>query len=323
MDLSIPYYEDNTRLSNSAIGWFLKNGPSYLHKKLNGLIPDEKGSQLEKGTMIHEYILQPDEFIKDYGVFDGQKPKSDQQQKFCDALINSVEIEPNKAVLSAYKQAYSIIGKSEEKMLSEGLKIASELKDYVEACKLGYKLINSYDMSKCQQVKYNIQQHKAASKLLNSPDWEEHHEFHINWEHNGVKCKSLLDCVKFDFENKRCQLIDLKTTVKLWHFEDSISTYDYMRQLCFYYGAIMWYLENERGVRFSDLVEWSFEFFIIAIDSTSQSDIRVFKFNELQVLDKSELITNTILTIKWHQNNNLWDHTKEYYEGDGCETLDL
>ena len=27
MDISIPYYEDNTRISNSNIGWFLKKGP--------------------------------------------------------------------------------------------------------------------------------------------------------------------------------------------------------------------------------------------------------------------------------------------------------
>lgn len=323
MDLSIPYYQDNSRISNSAIGWFMKNGPSYLRKKLDGLIPDEKGSQLEKGTMIHEYILQPEEFDKDYMVFIGTKPSSDNQRRFCEELIKTIEIEPKKAFLDAYKKSYSIIGKSEDKMLSEACKIASTLTDYIDALKDGRTIISQYDLQKCIDVKENILNHKAASKLLDNPDWEEHHEFHINWEHNGVKCKSLLDCVKFDFENKRCQLIDLKTTVKLWHFEDSISTYDYMRQLCFYYGAIMWYLEKERDVMFSDLVEWSFEFFIIAIDSTSQSDVRVFKFNELQVLDKDELITNTILTIKWHQENNLWEHTREYYEGDGCETLDL
>ena len=30
MKIEIPYYEDNTRISNSAIGWFLKKGPRYL-----------------------------------------------------------------------------------------------------------------------------------------------------------------------------------------------------------------------------------------------------------------------------------------------------
>lgn len=28
MNIEIPYYEDNTRISNSAIGWFLKKGPA-------------------------------------------------------------------------------------------------------------------------------------------------------------------------------------------------------------------------------------------------------------------------------------------------------
>lgn len=320
MDLSIPYYEDNTRISNSAIGWFLKNGPSYLHKKLTGKIPDEKGPQLERGTMIHEYILQPDEFSKDYVLFTGLRPKSDQQRKFCEELANTVELMRDFALLKAYKASYSIVGKSDEKMLSEATKIASELKDYIDAIRDGRTLITSNELLKCQEVKANIDDHKAASKLLDSPDWEEHHEFHINWECNGVKCKSLLDCVKFDFENKRCQLIDLKTTVKLWHFEDSIATYDYMRQLCFYKMAIDWYLEHERS---EDPGWWTFEYYIIGIDSTQFSNVRVFEFHQSDVMSRQEDITLALLNIKWHTDNNLWEHTKEYYEGDGCETLDL
>ena len=30
MDISIPYYEDKTRISNSNIGWFLNKGPAYF-----------------------------------------------------------------------------------------------------------------------------------------------------------------------------------------------------------------------------------------------------------------------------------------------------
>lgn len=132
MDISIPYYEDLTRISNSNIGWFLNKGPAYLHKMLTDPPPEEKNAVLERGTMIHEYILQPEEFQKDYVVWDKSRPSSAQQEKFCQALANSVEIEPNKAVLSAYKDSYSTAGKSEDKMLSEGLKIASTLKDYID-----------------------------------------------------------------------------------------------------------------------------------------------------------------------------------------------
>ena len=35
MEIIIPYYEDNTRISNSAIGWFLNKGPQYLRDMLD------------------------------------------------------------------------------------------------------------------------------------------------------------------------------------------------------------------------------------------------------------------------------------------------
>lgn len=320
MDLSIPYYEDNTRISNSAIGWFLKNGPIYLHEKLTGKIPEEKYSFLEKGTMIHEYILQPELFDKDYIVFNGTKPSSDNQDKFCKELINSTEIEPDKALLTAYKASYSIIGKSDEKMLSEAKKLAKNLNDYIEALNDGRTIISNYDLLKCKNVFYNIKDHKFASKIINTKDdkWEEYHEFHINWEYNGIPCKSLLDCVKFNFKESIVELIDLKTTTNLWKFQTSIEKYDYLRQLCFYKEAIKWYLENIRGEYFDD---WTIDYYIIAIDSTSKSDIRVFKFDPYVVNSRLHIIQKALENISWHTINNKWEHSKEYYLSDGCETL--
>ena len=105
MDISIPYYEDLSRISNSNIGWFLNKGPSFLHKMLSGEGEELNLPQLKRGTMIHEYLLQPEEFQKDYVVWDKSRPSSAQQEKFCQELAQSVEIEPNKAVLSAFKTA--------------------------------------------------------------------------------------------------------------------------------------------------------------------------------------------------------------------------
>ena len=51
MDISIPYYEDMSRISNSNIGWFLKKGPRYLKDMLDGKIEGLKASFLDKGTM--------------------------------------------------------------------------------------------------------------------------------------------------------------------------------------------------------------------------------------------------------------------------------
>lgn len=333
MDISIPYYEDLTRISNSNIGWFLNKGPAFLHKMLTDPPPEEKNSTLERGTMIHEYLLQPEEFQKDYIVWDKRRPSSAQQEKFCQELANSVEIEPNKAILSAYQASYSTTNRSEEKMLSEGLKIASELKEYIDFLKSGdsRKMIGTWDVKMLKEIKGGFAKHKLARQLLwplefRPNDFEWFHEFHINWEYYikmaaGVKCKSLLDGLTLDFGSKTAIIYDLKTTQKLWHFEESIHQYDYLRQLCFYYQAVVWYLRYELGVK--DWNDWTFKFYIIGIDTTGSNEIRVFEIDKDDVYSRKDTILSAMQDIWWHQTTDQWDHTRAYYEGDGSEKLNL
>lgn len=294
-------------------------------------VPEEKSTALERGTMIHEYILQPEEFQKHYVVWNKSRPSSTQQEKFCQALVSSLEIEPNRAILSAYKEAYSTAGKSEDKMLSEGLKIASTLKDYIDFLKAndGRIMINPWDVQMLEKIKKHINSHKIASKIINndygSTNYENWHEFHINWTYyiemaTGIECKSLLDGLSLDFKKKKAIIYDLKTTQKLWHFEDSINQYDYLRQLAYYKMAVMWYLNSECKEN-SD--KWEFEYYIIGIDTTGSYEIRVFKIDEFMIQSRNNTIHDALRAIFWHQFTGKWEHSREYYEGDGSETLDL
>lgn len=332
MDISTPYYEDFTRISNSNIGWFLNKGPAYLHKKLSGQLEDETSQSMTKGTMIHEYLLQPEEFQKDYVVWDKSRPSSTNEEKFCQALADSLEIEPNKSLLSAYKTAYSTSGKSDDKILSEATKKASTLKEYIEFLKSRdqREMITPYSANQLMKIKENISNHKAACKLLLPADNKNvFHEFHINWEYISSKyneveftcpCKSLLDSVSFDYDNKKVILMDLKTTSHLHNFADAVNTYDYTRQLYFYTKALKWYITNELH---EDGDTWRFEWYIIAIDSLT-SDIRVFTFSYKQVYGENvEKVRNAIRDIVWHKDNDLWEHSRAYYEGNGIETLNL
>ena len=332
MDISIPYYEDFTRISNSNIGWFLNKGPAYLHKKLSGQLEDETSQSMTKGTMIHEYLLQPEEFQKDYVVWDKSRPSSTNEEKFCQALADSLEIEPNKSLLSAYKAAYSTSGKSDDKILSEATKKASTLKEYIEFLKSGdqREMITPYSVTQLMKIKENISNHKAACKLLLPADNKNvFHEFHINWEYISSKyndveftcpCKSLLDSVSFDYDNKKVILMDLKTTSHLHNFADAVNTYDYTRQLYFYTKALKWYITNELH---ENGETWRFEWYIIAIDSLT-SDIRVFTFSYKQVYGENvEKVRNAIRDIVWHKCNDLWEHSRAYYEGNGIEILNL
>jgi hypothetical protein len=307
-------------------------------------VPEEKSQALERGTMIHEYILQPEEFQKDYVVWDKSRPTSAQQEKFCQALASSLEIEPNRAILDAYKQAYSTAGKSEDKMLSEGLKIASTLKDYIDFLKAndGRIMIGPWDVKMLEKIKQNIQSHKLAERIVwplghrqygnseyvgttdGSTGHMHFHEFHINWGYeNKIQCKSLLDGLTLDWKNKKVIIYDLKTTQKLWHFEDSIKTYDYLRQLDYYSMAVRWYLVNECGVTEDEIFEWKFEYYIIGIDTTGSNEIRVFKIEQEDVSSRDETIFTALDQIAWHQSTGKWEHSRSYYEGDGSESLNL
>ena len=337
-EYEIPYYEDNTRISNSAIGWFLNKGPAYFRRMLDG---KEKGldlPQLRKGTMIHEFLLQPEQFWDDYMLFVGEKPKSAQAQKFCENLINTVEIELNKQLSEAYRKSYSIVGKSEDKILSEALKISVEYKDYIEALKSKKILISQYDLDQLETIGNNVGAHKLACQLLRKAgdhgSIHVYHEFQINWNYlvedelnhgalTSVACKSLLDSCTFNFDTKTCTIMDIKTTAKLWHFEDSMKEFDYCRQLCFYKEAVYWYLNLKLGLSSSEISKWKFEFYIIAIDTTGSNEIRVFKLTVPQVASRGVVIHDFMSAYLWHLGTENWDHSRDYYVGDGSETLDL
>lgn len=337
-EYEIPYYEDNTRISNSAIGWFLNKGPAYLRRMLDG---KEKGldlPQLRKGTMIHEFLLQPEQFWDDYMLFVGEKPKSAQAQKFCENLINTVEIELNKQLSEAYCKSYSIVGKSEDKILSEALKMSVEYKDYIEALKSKKILISQYDFDQLMSIQHNIGAHKLARQLIRRAgdhgSIHVYHEFQINWNYlvedklnhgayTPIACKSLLDSCTFNFDTKVCTIMDIKTTAKLWHFEDSMKEFDYCRQLCFYYEAVYWYMRNVLNLSEVEISKWSFESYIVAIDTTGSNEIRVFKLTSLQISSRGVVIDSFMCDWLWHIATDNYEHSRAYYVGDGSETLDL
>lgn len=328
MDLSIPYYSDNTRISNSAIGWFIKNGPLYLKNMLDGKEEGITGSFLEKGTMIHEYILQPEEFWKDYMIVDFTTPRVSQQREFCECYAHLSLVEPleSKEVLAlkAYRQAYSN-NKKDEVVIADALKLIDEYSGYIEYCKNKdtKKIISFADLQNLKKIKSNLEEHKKANELLFglSEDWETHNEFHINWEASQlqVKCKSLLDRLCINHKEKKIILIDLKTTQNVYNFAHSVEEYDYYRQITFYYMAIAWYFKNVLEI---DYEEYSFEAYIIAIGKDSEKQIRVFNmYNEKIINDKTDLISKALQEISYHISSGQWKHTRSYYENDGIEEL--
>ena len=327
MKINIPYYEDNTRYSNSAIGWFLRRGPKYLRDMLDGKEEGLKLPQLERGTMIHEYILQPDEFWKDYVILDYEVPKVKQQKDFCIAYANSLELLEDKKMLEAYRSSYSNT-KSSEIALNEARELSKKYEKYIEALKTekDNKIPISFaDLDMLKKIKKNLEEHQAANKLLFDvpTTYECHNEFHINWEYNqgdiNVPCKSLCDRIMFDHVNKKIILIDLKTTSDVYNFKHSVEEFDYYRQLAFYICAITWYMLEELNLNVDD---YDLECYIIAIQTNGNYEVRVFDMlNEEELLNRKNIIANTLKEISYHINSGNWEHTRKYYENNGIERL--
>lgn len=330
MDISIPYYEDLTRISNSNIGWFLKKGPRYLKEMLDGK-EGLKASFLDKGTMIHEYILQPEEFWKDYIILDFAVPKVKQQKDLLEFYANAKMVDPlaseDDILLMSYNSAYSN-NKSIDKRIQEAKELVELYQNYIEYFrnKDSKKVISFADLNMLKAIKKNMEEHKKANELLfNYPEtFEVHNEFHINWEYpnasslGDLPCKSLLDRVMIDHTNKKIILVDIKTTADVYNFKHSVEEFDYCRQLAYYWLAIHWYFKNELKL---NIEEYEYETYIVAVQSHDGYEVRVFKFNSKAIEERLVTIDYAIKLIAWHKNNNLWDHMKEYYDEDGAELL--
>ena len=285
MEIKVPYYQDSSRISNSAIGWFLKKGPRFYKDMIDGKEEGLKLPQLERGTMIHEYILQPDEFWNDYTILDFETPKVKQQKDFCDAYANSIELLEDEKLLTAYRSAYNN-QKTSEIALKEATELSNKYADYIK------------------------------------PGVESHNEFHINWELKVndwiAPCKSLLDRCIFDHVNKKITLIDLKTTSDVYNFKHSVEEFDYYRQLCYYLLAISWYM-NDLGI---DISDYDCEAYIIAIQTNGSYEVRVFDmFNQTELESRKDLIISTLAELSYHYQTGNWDHTRKYYENYGVEQL--
>lgn len=326
MNIEIPYYEDNTRISNSAIGWFLKKGPRYLRDMLDGKEEGMSAKFLEKGTMIHEYILQPEEFWKDYEILDFEVPKVKQQRDLCEYYSSHKLTDPladdDKLLLEAYNNSYNNT-KSAEIRKNEAKKIVETYSDYINYLQISTtkKVISFADLNMLKQIKQNLQEHIAANKLLfNVPTtYTCHNEFHINWQYKNIDCKSLLDRVMFDHVNKKIILIDLKTTSDIYNFKHSVEEFDYYRQIAFYLCAITWYMLNELNLNVDD---YDLEAYIITIQTNGKYEVRVFNmFNEEELLKRKDIISEALTEISYHISSNNWEHTRKYYENDGIEEL--
>jgi Holliday junction resolvase-like predicted endonuclease len=209
---------------------------------------------------------------------------------------------------------------SDKAVLVEVETILKDNEDYIKflTTSNGKIRVSMADYAVLKSIKKNIHEHMAANYLLYETEgWN---EFHINWAHegSGVECKSLLDRLIINTDEKKIVIVDLKTTKNPYGFKDSMLTYKYYRQMAFYTYAALWYVQNELKM---NAEEFSLEIYIIAIGK-DPVDIRVFRVDEdVEMKEEFDIIDQALNNIAQHQKLGDWVHSLSYHKANGIERL--
>ena len=328
MKIEIEYYSDRSRVNHSLIKAF-EESPRLAKDIMDGKVDNKPSAAMKNGTMVHMYLLQHAEFKKKYKILDFAVPTSAQQKKFCEDYVKSKAATAILKATEALKANYVTTSKNEEETAAKALEMALKLKPYIKwlkASNADEETITWAKLNALKLTKEQLQLHKKANELLfkndSSPGVITHNEFHINWEievRKGsiIPCKSLIDRLIIDHDAKKVTLIDLKTTVSVSKFKDSFKEYSYGTQMAYYWMAIYWYFKNELKL---DIEEYEHSTYIVAIQNDGAT-CKVFEVDDETIITNIDKLTHIITQMDWHFSNNLWDYSREYYEGDGAELL--
>jgi hypothetical protein len=322
------YYKEKC-VSNSSLSWFLRS-PKYFHMMLEGKIDEYTPDYFKKGQQIHMYILEPEEFNKEYDFLEYEIPKSKQQKEFCESFARAKKGKKDEKLLNAYKKAYST-KESDEKILEKADKLAKDYQSYIKYIKQSQakQILPMSFMHKLNEIRSSVLSHKKARELLYN---EEHlafgntdkmfiqNELPIYWEYpeSKLSCKSMLDRIIIDHDKKRITMVDLKTTSHMSEFANKAIEYRYNRQMAFYWMAIHWYFKNELNI---DPSEYEKETYIVAVSTTEPTEVKVFKMTDLRLNEGLNEIEQLMYELSWHFENEKWDYPRSYYEGEGIERI--
>jgi hypothetical protein len=316
------YYQRTGYVSNSSLN-YLKKSPKLFKKYLDGQIEEESKDYFRFGQLVHLRILEPKEFEDTVLVYDYETPRSTQQKVFIENFVgHSVD---DNSYIKYYKKCYTT-KESDEKILEKAKKLFKQFEGYYNYLRLKdvKTIISTKEFEKIKEMEANCRSHKSAKEILfdlphpMSRDGEEsYNEYEILWKYDSVPCKSLLDRHVLDYNKKIIKLVDFKTTAKLADFKESFYNYGYDRQLVFYTNALLFSLADTIG---PDLENWTIEYYIVACDTITH-ETKSFKIEESDLEEAKLEIDELLNRAKWHMDNNKWDHSMEYYLGDGHEKL--
>jgi hypothetical protein len=300
---------------------YFEESPLSFKKKLDEELEEDDKKYLEFGKQVHMRILEPKRFKQSYTVLDYDTPKSEQQKQFCEDYVG------NNDLLVSYSNNYKVTT-SDEKVLVQATLLKDKLSKYIEYLSKRKKYKDILTFAKKQKIDTcyaECVKHKAASKLLFDNEFstdKTYNELEILWKHPlypEMQCKSMIDRLIVDETNKVIKIVDIKTAISFKNFKDQFKEFNYARQMSFYIFAAFYYLMHIEKINVED---YHAEVYLVVIKHQPHTEVKIIQLSEESINKAIYDIEVLFRDIYWHWTADLWDYSKEYYEGNGIEKIE-
>lgn len=326
-------YDSVVAVNHSSLDYVL-DSPMVFKAYLDKMIESGEESYYNIGSAIHCLLLEPENFDEKFVVIDYKEPANPQQKAFCEDVYKAYEngIDPasddfNDILKLSYQMNYSVKGKSEDKIVSDANDLFNKVRDYIMFKVEGNTktVLSSRDLETVKASVNSVVSHEYANNLiyktgLNCTTRYEYDVFEDALP--GLACKSRLDVFHIDNENKVIKIIDVKSTSKSFKdFNKSAADYNYVRQLAFYSMMVSCAIRNGHILNLEDLNGYTFEAYFVVVKTTGIIETRIFQVQEDFIFMELAKLKEILTRIKWHFDNNKWDHEMEYYTNSGINQL--
>lgn len=302
-------------VSNTALGYINpeeKGCPEKFFDFLEGRFEQKESKAMLTGTLIHARILEPDT-IQMITI-----PKiSDNVRLIVDRIFNeSYDDFKSMEDLSAYEE--QIIEFAAQEGYGQSWKPATMVNkvrneggdEYFKMmCEnIGKTIVTDDIFSNLIKIESAIKTNPAAKELLfeeTEDGIEVLNELEILFDlvaDNGhtIQCKSKIDRLRIDHNNKSFKVIDLKTTSESVEFFPKVFMFRHMyRQLAMYETAAQAYLEQNKHEMYYPTTHS-----ILACETTGYSRVRRFDVSDTLIKKGHEERKSLINRIAWHISMN-------------------
>lgn len=305
-------------LSYSRLSDFDRNGPSVLIKKSN-----IGGYGVTIGAVVDDLALPVKgfNFNDKYIVCDYDKPTAMLGALVEIILNNYTEIPAKDKILEICRNnSFWKASKDDTVMAKFDIpEFWQYLKIYIQGSTKD--IISSSEKDKAEDLTNILHNHEFSKHIFNN-DLENHNQFKLDFEYNGIKFKGFLDKLTIDHKNKTVQMIDLKTGKDdALKFMKSFIDYRYYLQEAVYIKGFNYICKQ---LKLKDYKLLPFQFLYIGRSEKiplmytmsskwHKAATNGFNINQYTYKGLNELIED----VKWHFSKREFEFPRKIYENNG------